>query len=130
MKNLITAMASIIILLVLLMQFVSNQLLHDKLTRVDKTVYTFQEVLKEDGIITDENRRFTAENLSEIVGCAANEISIVGEKETKYRGEKIWYEIGIPLDDIVSSFWGVKNYGMYYTKGETVSQKIDRRSNW
>ncbi len=130
MKNLITAIASIIILLVILMQFVSNQVLHDKLTRVDKVIFSFQEVLKVDGIITGENKAETAEALSEAVGCSSKDIIIEGEAEEKYRGEKIPYKVGVPLEDIVSSFWGIENSGTYYVNGETISQRIDRRSNW
>ncbi len=130
MKSLVTAIAALLILLVMMMQFVSNQVLHDKLTKVDRAVFAFQEELKEEGVITFDIEDRLKKDISEALGCDENLVVINGDRVEKYRGERIDYEVTMPLEGLVSSFWGVETGGDYKIEGSTMSEKIDRRSNW
>lgn len=130
MKNLITAIASIIILLVMIMQFVINQSLHDRLTRVDKMVFSFQQEIKLEGYISNERKKELESSISQLLKIGDGRVKVSGTREPVFRGEKISYSISFPLENMVSEFWGIKSDTDYSIKGSTTSELIDRGSNW
>lgn len=131
MKNLITSIACIMILLAFALQFTQNQILHTRITAINQAINSFKEVVKQEGKISDENEGFIKKELSKIAGCKEGEVLVNGDKKVLFRGEKIRYIITVPINDIISSakFWGIgeeENKMNYTIDRYTTSECIGR----
>lgn len=109
MKNLITSIACMMLLLALILQFAQNQNLHCRLLAVNQAVSTFKEEAKQEGYISDENENWLREQLSGILSCKAEQISVSGTRKSVRQGELIEYQVKFPLTDLLISpeFWGI-----------------------
>lgn len=131
MKNLITSVACIMILLVFVIQFTSNQILHNRITAVDQAVNNFKEITRQEGCITDENEELLRQEMQRILNCSSEEIQIDGNRTPVPRGGLISYEVDVPLKQIVAmpGFWGIdegKNQAGYHLHRSTTSEYLDR----
>lgn len=131
MKNLITGIACVVVLLVFVLQFGASQATHNHMTLVEKNVNAFKEVAKQEGQITTDNTEALKTALSTILECGKNEIVVGGTTELTPRGEKLHYTVSVPLDDIIaaSSFWGItnaENNATYTIDSYTTSEYVPR----
>ncbi|MCI8608533.1 MAG: hypothetical protein HFE73_02720 [Firmicutes bacterium] len=101
MKNLITAMASLLLLSIFVVQFAGNQVIHTRLFRADMAVESFRDMAKEQGCITAENETYLKERLTRILDCRAEQIWIEGTREQRPKGEILFYKVKFPLEHIV-----------------------------
>lgn len=131
MKNLITSIASIIILLLFVMQFATNQLTYNKISAVDKSVNNFKEIAKQEGCISSENKNNLKTSLCGILCCDETDIVISGTEMKKNRGDKIYYSVVVPIKNIVvgNKIWGLSGKdveGLYKKENYTTSEFIIR----
>ena len=81
MKNLLTSVACIMILLAFVLQFTQNQVLHNRLTAIDQAGNNFKEIIKQEGCITAENEKQLKKEICRILDCPEEDIRIKGGRE-------------------------------------------------
>lgn len=131
MKNLITSMACIMILLVFVLQFAQNQIMHNRISAVDQTVNSFKEVVKQEGCISKENEIMLKKELADILDCGDDAIQVEGGRNPVFRGKLIRYRVLVPVENIISVplFWGISeedNRFDYEIERYTTSEFIGR----
>ena len=105
MKDYITTIASVFILMIFVMQFAAGQGTSHRVLQADMAVASFRETVKLQGCITGENMQALRRILAEICGCSPEEIHIEGStagSEPAIRGTLISYRITYPLKNIVA----------------------------
>lgn len=133
MKELMTAAASLVLLMVFALQFVQNQVVFQHVITIDQQVEAFKEKAKQDGCITRENARALRRAISKETGCKGGEVKITGTRKKTRRGERIHYRVSVPIRNIIGSprFWGLrngKNQFEYVTDRYTTSEYAGRGS--
>lgn len=105
MKNLITAVASLMLLLIFVLQFAGNQNLHTRMFRADMAIENFRDTAGLQGYISNENRSLLSGNLAEICGCSPEEILVEGEDSVHPlpEGTLLHYRIGYPLKNLIAA---------------------------
>lgn len=105
MKDLITAVASLMLLLLFVLQFAGNQNLHTRMFRADLAIENFRNTASLQGYISDENRSLLSGSLAGICGCSPEEILVETESDLQPRpeGTLLHYRIGYPLKDLVAA---------------------------
>ncbi|MGN0659962.1 MAG: hypothetical protein ACI4LA_10220 [Emergencia sp.] len=131
MKNLITSMACIMILLVFVLQFTQNQILHNRITAVDQAVNNFREIVKQEGCVSQTNRTHLQEELAGILKCTSSDIRIQGDQAAVRRGQLVEYRVEVPVRDIITmpQFWNIdesENQFSYTIHRFTTSEYIGR----
>lgn len=131
MKNLLTSVACIMILLAFVLQFTQNQVLHNRLTAIDQAGNNFKEIIKQEGCITAENEKQLKKEICRILDCPEEDIRIKGGRERVFRGGLIHYSIEVPVKEIISVplFWGIRedeNQISYKIHRYTTSEYIGR----
>ncbi|MEG0157137.1 MAG: hypothetical protein RR661_05760 [Anaerovoracaceae bacterium] len=143
MKNLITTVACLIILLVIMLQFSVNQATNAHLTAADKAVAGFNQEIRIEGGISEEKQSALQEKMAKILGCKAEEVKLTGKGEGALvpgpgevpRGEFIYYTLSIPLKDVIAAaeFWNLadteKDQRKTY-KEACASEYIDHTQQW
>lgn len=129
MKNLITTIGSIIIILAMVMQVTANQKTYTKLICIDQLVNNFKEVAKEEGFVSEENKAGLVNQISQSTGISKGNISVRGTSVKKKRGDLIDYTVNVKLNNIMAAprFWGVSredNSGNYIIKQSTTSEYL------
>ena len=130
MKDLITAVASILLLMIFILQFAGNQVTHARMFQSDMVIETFLDTMKAEGGISGSNERLIKERLAEICGCSEGEIRIEGRKVGTALGNKgtlMEYSVSFPLKNLIvlGSVLGIHaedNTIQIEQKGWTVSQ--------
>lgn len=110
MKDLITAVASIMLLMVFLLQFSAGQVLHHRMFLADMSVETFRDMAKAEGCISSGNAVRLEEELGRILGCEEEEITVTGGTGPSGTGSTvvtegglIYYRITYPLANLVAA---------------------------
>lgn len=97
MKDLITAMASIFLLSVFILQFAGNQAMHVRVFQSGLAVETFRDEIRSDGQSVQAAVKNLQQSLAEICGCSPEEIAAeTGESE-----DMIYYEVSFPLQNLI-----------------------------
>lgn len=109
MKDLITAIASLLLLLALILQFATGLAMHNQMIRADRALDNFRDLVKVEGCISEENRTSLAQTLGEITNGDIREIYIDGETTVKERGERIYYKVSYSLNHVIGAplFFGI-----------------------
>ena len=76
MKDLITTIGSIIILMMFLLQFAANQTTYTRIMGAEHEIKEFRLLSGEQGSIRNENILQLKQNLSQVLECNASEISV------------------------------------------------------
>ena len=131
MKNLITSMACIAILLAFVLQFAQNQVIYNHITSIDQQVNSFKEMAKQDGYIAADNINRLKAGISPQIGCSAEKIKVTGTQTPVKRGQLIAYKVSVPIEGIISAngFWGIneeENMTQYTIERYTTSEYIGR----
>jgi len=110
MKDLITAAASLLLLLVFVIQFSAGHVMNSRLFQADGAVETFRERAGVEGCIGTENAGHLKEELSRVLDCSPEEIQVSGEDLPVPEGTLVYYRIGYPLQNIVAAgkFLGIQ----------------------
>ena len=97
MKDLITAVASILLLMIFVLQFAGNQVTHLRVFQSGLAVESFRDMLKAEGTASAVNKEHLQQELADICGCSPENISVM----TREDGEGISYEISFPLQNLI-----------------------------
>ena len=110
MKDLITTIASLLILMIFILQFSGNQVTHHRRFQADMAVESFRDTLKEQGYITEENQSGITAELARICGCGEDMITVEGSSNRKERGSLLHYRIRYPLQNLIvmGTFLGIE----------------------
>ncbi|WP_303857608.1 hypothetical protein [Aminicella lysinilytica] len=132
MKNLITSMACIAILLAFVLQFTQNQVVYNHIVSIDQAVNTFKEVVKQEGSITAVNEAALKGKISHSTGCGSGEITVAGTRSKVMRGNRIHYRVEVPIKGIIGAagFWKISrkdNRINYVIDRYTTSEYIGRK---
>lgn len=104
MKDLITSVASLLLLSIFILQFSGNQVLHNRMFRADMAVESFRDAARVQGYISQENTDLLVDALSKICGCSASEITVDSWDDSGNSiGELIHYRIRYPLKNLVAA---------------------------
>ncbi len=105
-------MAMLLLLSVFLVQFTSNQIIHEKLLFAQKDIEEALQTVKRDGCFTPENKAELLEKLKKDIRPADEAAIIIrGSDIPVRRGERIEYSVTIPIDNIVAAnrFLGISD---------------------
>ena len=105
MKDMITTVASLLILMIFVLQFSANQITHTRIFQADMAVESFRETLKAEGGMSSDSCRTIKETLSEICGCGQEDILVECSQETEmpaFQGMMIRYRIRFPLKNLIA----------------------------
>ena len=102
MKNLITTVASVILLMAFVVQFVQNQILYFKLIEVEGIIHSY-EVVTVDEDLNEENITLLKEKIATLLNCPVEKIVVEDEC------------ICFPIKNIVAlpEFWGIDSEENY-----------------
>lgn len=95
MKDFITAIASLLILMMFLLQFTANQTTYTKIMGAEHSIKEFRLFCEEKGSINGEDILRLKDNISRILCCSPSEISV---KVTETGGE---YIVDMPVYGII-----------------------------
>ena len=95
MKDLITTIGSLIILMMFLMQFTANQTTYTRIIGAEHSIKEFRVLSEEQGSIKDEEIINLKEKISKILCCPASEISV---KVAEDSGD---YSVTMPVYGII-----------------------------
>ena len=114
MKDLITTIAAITILMVFVMQFSANHVLTGRILASDRIADKYETILKTQGSADESQKSEILDKLSAALGCDRNQVII-----NEGGGE---YSIKAPIDNIVAcgSLLGIseeENKATYFVKG-------------
>ena len=131
MKNLITTIASMIIMMIFLLQFINNQVLHNKIMNIDRSINCFKEIAKQEGYLSDIREDELKCMISKYADCDKSEIKVIADKSKKVRGEIIDLKLEIPIKNLIAAneILGIdeqNNSGIYYCEISTTSESIVR----
>ncbi len=141
MKNLITIVASTILLLLCLVQFTTNQALHIKMTKIDRCIDNFKEDIRQTGYISEKVENTLKEEIALIAECDASDVKVSGTSNIVYRvinhndsfreKGKIYYNIEVPIKNVISGahIWGINEEdtnSIYRVERVTTSEVLRR----
>lgn len=129
MKNLITAIASLVLILAMFVQMTANQRTYNRMIAIDQLVNNFKEIAKEEGCVTAENAADLKSQIASAAGVKKSNIQVSGTENQVGRGKQIDYQVSVKLDGLLgaASFWGVSetdNSGTYTIKQKTTSEYL------
>ena len=127
MKDLITTVASILLLMIFVSQFVATQTVYSRMIQADRAVEVFRDRMKEDGRMTRENQGDLEEALKKICHCESREITIIGTETVISQGNLVYYKICYPLKGQIgaAAMLGIKeseNQRQHQEEGYVVSR--------
>lgn len=103
MKNLITTTASLLLLMLFVLQFAGNQMVHNRLFRADMAIDAFRDMAKEQGYVSEENSTILERALIRICDCDPGMISISGTGAMVERGGLVYYQVRFPLRNLIAA---------------------------
>ena len=116
MKEFLSGLATLLLLSIFLVQFTTNQVVHDKLLFVQKDITTSLQEIKQEGCLTPEIKTQLTEQLKEDLHQTNDSGSVItasheDASNRAYRGTLIEYTITVPIKNIVgaASFLGIEN---------------------
>lgn len=131
MKSLITAAASLMILLAFLVQFTHSQMLQSRLLSADQAVCTFGEIVRQEGCVSIENEKKLKGRLAEILQCGEEQVSVEGCRSPVFRGDTVEYTVIAPVDSVIAmaGFWGIsrENNRFSYEVSRTLASEYTER---
>lgn len=83
MKDLITTVASILILMMFLMQFAANQTTYTRIMGAEHGIKEFRLISQAQGTIREEDVSELKENLAHILNCSSSEITVKVSKDSE-----------------------------------------------
>ncbi len=105
MKNLITAMACIMVLLVIILQFTQSQTIYNRLMAADQAVNCFREMIREEGCVSEKEKVWLQNELGKILHCKADQVQVNGTGHPLHRGELISYHVKAPVSRVILMPW-------------------------
>lgn len=129
MKNLITAIASILLIMAMFMQMTANQRTYTKLIAIDQLVNNFKEVAREEGYISSSNKSKLIKEISSVTSTPSSDISVSGTSSKVSRGKAINYRVDVKIGGVMAApgFWGLskkENSGIYTINQSTTSEYV------
>lgn len=127
MKDMITTIASIMLLMIFVLQFVTNQITYTKLTGAGSFVKQFERDAVETGEVSDQSIQILRKNAAQLLDCLPDEIHVdVGNAESGAYA----YDVGVPLRNIIGAakMLGIseeENRTEYHFKGIVSVSKED-----
>lgn len=114
MKNLITGIACLLLLLAVLTEFTHSQILYSRVMEADRTVNCFRETVRMEGYVSEHSKKWVREELAEILKCRPEEIAVSGTAQPEEQGSLISYSISAPMGEglAMAGFWDVDEDGM------------------
>ena len=100
MKDLITSIASLMLLMVFVLQFANNQAIYTEIVGVASSVREFRDAAEEEGEITYEDVSVLKQRAAYLLGCSPDEIGFSSEETEAGNAE---YDLAVPLKGIVAS---------------------------
>lgn len=100
MKDLITTIASIMLLMIFVLQFVANQITYTRLTAAGNSVRQFEYAAEEAGEITDSAVHFLKEDIAQAMDCMPDEIRVDTVVNEMGNSE---YVVSTPLKNIIGA---------------------------
>lgn len=133
MKNFVTAIACMILLMTMVVQYGSEQVNHARISYAQKAIHNAKEIAKQEGCFTEENVANLKKSISEKFGLTEDEvvISATGPEDRKVRGELIHYSVTFPVKNYIggATVWGISEEDNIVTKTydfETTSEYLPR----
>jgi hypothetical protein len=100
-----TTVASLLILMIFVLQFSVNQVTHNRIFQADMAVESFRDALKEEGGLSTVNLSEIKDALTDICGCGPEDILVECTDSASIpvtEGSFIYYRIRFPLRNPVA----------------------------
>ncbi len=122
MKNLITLIGCVLILLAMFLQIAQNQITYNRLANVDSGVTAFKDKLALEGCITKDNANWLKNYIATKADCNYEDVIISGTDSPLPKGDLVHYVVEVKLSKLLAAkeFWG------FDKSDDTRIYKIDR----
>lgn len=125
MKDFITSIASLMLLMIFVMQFAANQAVYTKLVETESCVSLFRDSAEERGEIASEDISTLRQNAAAFLDCAPTEIGV--DTQTLESGNA-GYDISVPLKNVIGAakFLGIssaENEAKYHFRGVILTRE-------
>lgn len=132
MKELISAVASVILILALIFQFTRFQTLGLSLLDGETQINSFADSAAEAGYIKAEDRERLKSSLSRILKCSQDEINVSGPEDPVEEGKGFMIQVTGPVTGIVEdeAFWKVdsdSNWFLFKAERHCISRGYDEK---
>lgn len=109
MKNLITSIACVMVLLAMLAEFAHGQALYSRIIAADQAVNSFRDVARAEGCISRENERWIKEELARLLDCRPSDVQVSGPSQPVGLGQRMTYTIKAPVGEALAlpGFWRI-----------------------
>jgi len=132
-KELITALGSLVIIMVLILQACAGQIVFIKIAKSDIAIDNFRDVAKAEGLISEENSHMLQSALADICNISESEITVTGTRDMRKGGELIEYEIEYYIDNVVfmSSFLNISDEDnmLRFNEKNYVVSSVEKKEN-
>ncbi len=127
MKDLITSIASLMLLMIFVLQFASNQAIYTEIVGVASSVREFRDAAEEEGEITYEDVSNLKQSAATRLGCSPGEIGFSSEATDGGNAE---FDLAVPLKGIVAcaKFLGIsesENMAEYHFQGIVIGKEAE-----
>lgn len=109
MKEFITGIAMLLLMCVFILQFTTNQILHNKMVMAESDINVYVEQIKQDGCASSAAAEDLKAKLSSDLKVDPGDIEIDVDDGIKNRGELIAYSVTYPLEGVIGAggFFGI-----------------------
>ena len=130
MKDMITTIASIMVLMIFVLQFVANQTTYTKLVAAESCVSEFSAFAEERGEIASEDISTLRGKAALFLDCAPEEIQV--DTQTLESGNK-GYDICVPLKNVIGAakllgISSVENEAKYHFRGVILTREEEEEN--
>lgn len=128
MKDFITSIASLMLLMIFVMQFAANQAVYTKLVETESCVSLFRDSAEERGEIASEDISTLRQNAAAFLDCAPTEI---GVDTQNLESGNTGYDISVPLKNVIGAakFLGIssaENEAKYHFRGVILTREEEK----
>ncbi|NLD20541.1 MAG: hypothetical protein GX663_09940 [Clostridiales bacterium] len=127
MKNMITIIPCILLIMACLAQFTCNQIVHYQMAFAQNQVNAFVEIAKQEGCLTDENVSDLRSKIAKGLHINSEDVVVGGTKVRVERGDAISYYVSYPLHNTIAAaaLWGMdSSSSTQILSGETTSEHV------
>lgn len=108
MKNLITLIGCVLILLATFLQVAQNQIIYTKLSNIDAGISAFKDKVSREGMVTSEDSFWLKSFISRTSSIDEKDIIIQGDSTKIPKGDLVHFTVSVNIPNLLAAkeFWG------------------------
>lgn len=130
MKQLITAIAAVTLILALIIEIVNTQIFFMNIIRADYTMSSYNDVIRQEGRVTEDCERNIKADLAEIFGCGTENVSVTSDYTQVPLNDYIKYEVRSKTGALFNSkFWGIADSDTEFFREYVLVSQFERKNH-